>query len=205
MVKSFEIDWERMEKNAHEAACLPSSLCIRLLPCTDVRLVVGTRVVHVVPAIWPSQYYWSCQSCRLSRKESCSPPLWLADRCKRHWRLQYWTVESSIIPVMGSKFQPTHMLNSNEICANERDVIDLAESADDARMVNSRNKNRQKVGQESRLFLQIECQSFVITLSEVSSMFLSWYWNLHLNIGGSHNHVLKLVVFPGVRWTLYYH
>ena len=65
----------------------------------------------------------------------------------------------------------THMLNSNEICVNERDVIDLAESADDARMVNSRNKNRQKVGQDSRLFLQIEYQSFVITLSEVSNMF----------------------------------
>jgi hypothetical protein len=38
------------------------------------------------------------------------------------------------------------MLNSDEIYANERDVIDLAESADDARMVNLRNKNGQKVG-----------------------------------------------------------
>ena len=50
---------------------------------------------------------------------------------------------------MGSEFQATHMLNSDEICVNERDVIDLAESADDARMVNSRNKNGQKVSQES--------------------------------------------------------
>jgi hypothetical protein len=46
---------------------------------------------------------------------------------------------------MGNEFQATHMLNSDEICANERDVIDLAESADDVRMVNSRNKNGQKV------------------------------------------------------------
>jgi len=37
------------------------------------------------------------------------------------------------------------MLNSDEIGANERDVIDLAESADNARMVNLRNKNGQKV------------------------------------------------------------
>jgi hypothetical protein len=73
---------------------------------------------------------------------------------------------------MGSAFQATHMLNSDEICANERDVIDLAESADDARIVNSRNENNQKVGQESRLFLQIECQSFVITSFEVNNMFL---------------------------------
>ena len=41
---------------------------------------------------------------------------------------------------MGNEFQATHMLNSDEIGANERDVIDLAESVDDARMVNSRNK-----------------------------------------------------------------
>jgi hypothetical protein len=34
---------------------------------------------------------------------------------------------------MGSRFQATHMLNSNEISANERDVIDLAESADDTK------------------------------------------------------------------------
>jgi hypothetical protein len=47
---------------------------------------------------------------------------------------------------MGNKFQATHMLNSDEICANERDVIYLAESTDDARMVNSRNKSGQKVG-----------------------------------------------------------
>jgi hypothetical protein len=50
----------------------------------------------------------------------------------------------------------------------ERVMIDLAESADDVRMVNSRTK----VGQERRLFLQIECQSFVVTLSEVSNMLL---------------------------------
>jgi hypothetical protein len=55
------------------------------------------------------------------------------------------------------------MLNSEEICENENDVIDLEESADDARMVNTKNKNGQKVGQESQLFLQIECQNFVIT------------------------------------------
>ena len=36
---------------------------------------------------------------------------------------------------MANEFQATHMLNSDEICANERDVIDLAESAGDARMV----------------------------------------------------------------------
>jgi len=84
---------------------------------------------------------------------------------------------------------PAHMLNSDEICANKRDVIDLPESADDTRMVNSRNKNGQKVSQESRLFLQIECQSFVI----------------NFNVGCSHNHILELVVFPGVRRTLYHH
>ena len=65
------------------------------------------------------------------------------------------------------------MRNHNERTPDlERVMIDLAESADDVRMVNSRNKNSQKVGQERRLFLQIECQSFVVTLSEVSNMLL---------------------------------
>jgi hypothetical protein len=73
---------------------------------------------------------------------------------------------------MCSEVQATHMLNNDEICANERDMIDLAESADDARMVNSRNSNSQKVGQERQLFLQIERQSFVVTLSAVSTMLL---------------------------------
>ena len=73
---------------------------------------------------------------------------------------------------MDNEFQDTHVLNSDEIRANERDVIDLAESADDARMVDSRNKNSQKVSQESWLFLQIECQSLVVTLSEVSNISL---------------------------------
>jgi Cdc6-like AAA superfamily ATPase len=54
---------------------------------------------------------------------------------------------------MGSEFQDTHMLNSDEICVNERHVIDLAESTDDARMVNLRNKNSQKVGQEKSVVL----------------------------------------------------
>ena len=64
------------------------------------------------------------------------------------------------------------MRNHNERTPDlERVMIDLAESAD-VRMVNSRNKNSQKVGQERRLFLQIECQSFVVTLSEVSNMLL---------------------------------
>jgi hypothetical protein len=73
---------------------------------------------------------------------------------------------------MCSEFQATYMLNGDEICANERDVIDLPESADDARMIDSRNINSQKVRQESQLFLRIERQSFVITVSEVNNMFL---------------------------------
>jgi hypothetical protein len=65
------------------------------------------------------------------------------------------------------------MRNHNERTPDlERVMIDLAESADNVRMVNSRNKNSQKVGQERRLFLQIECQSLVVTLSEVSNMLL---------------------------------
>jgi hypothetical protein len=37
-------------------------------------------------------------------------------------------------------------------------VVDLTESADHPRMVNSRNKNSQEVCQEGRLFLEVERQ-----------------------------------------------
>lgn len=97
-------------------------LCIKLSPYTDMWLVAGPQVVYVILAVWPSWSCWNCQSCRSSCEDSCSPPLQLAGRCKRRWRVRYWTVESSVRPEMGSEFQATHMLNSDEICASERDV-----------------------------------------------------------------------------------
>jgi len=69
---------------------------------------------------------------------------------------------------MGREFHATHMLDSNKIGADERNVIDLAESADNTRMVNWRNQNSQKVGQEGRLFLEVEGQRLVITVSDIS-------------------------------------
>ena len=55
----------------------------------------------------------------------------------------------------------SELLNSDGICVNERDVINLVESTNNTRMTNSRNKKGQKVGQESQLFLQIEIQSII--------------------------------------------
>ena len=61
------------------------------------------------------------------------------------------------------------MRNHNEWTPDlERVMIDLVESPDNVKMINSRTK----VGQERWLFLQIECQSFVRIISEVSKMFL---------------------------------
>ena len=57
---------------------------------------------------------------------------------------------------MGSKDHVTYMLDGDEIRADKRDVVDLAESADNTRVINSRNENGQEVGQEGRLLLEVE-------------------------------------------------
>lgn len=62
----------------------------------------------------------------------------------------------------------TNMLDCDEIRANERNVVNLAEGAHNARMINSGNEHCQEVSQEGWLFLKIECQGFVVTIIDVS-------------------------------------
>lgn len=57
------------------------------------------------------------------------------------------------------------MLDSDEVGANERDMIDLTEHADDAGVVNTRNKNSQQVGKKCWLLLEIECQGLVVAIA----------------------------------------
>lgn len=61
------------------------------------------------------------------------------------------------------------MLNSNKVCPDERNVINLAEHADHASVVDSRNQRRQKICQERWLLLEIESKSLVITVGYVNS------------------------------------
>jgi hypothetical protein len=69
---------------------------------------------------------------------------------------------------MGSECYVTCMLDSNEIRADERNVVNLTESTDNMRMVDLRSENGQEVSQEGWLFLEIECQRPVITVTDVS-------------------------------------
>lgn len=56
------------------------------------------------------------------------------------------------------------MLDSNEIRPNERNVINLSEHANNARVIDTRNEHRQQVGQQIRLFLQVETERLVIAI-----------------------------------------
>jgi hypothetical protein len=47
---------------------------------------------------------------------------------------------------MSSESQMTYMLDSDEIRADERDVVDLAKRTTNTRMIDTRDENNQKVG-----------------------------------------------------------
>jgi hypothetical protein len=96
------------------------------------------------------------------------------------------------------------MLDGNEIRADKGDVVDLAEGANNTRVVNSRDKDSQEVSQEGRLFLEVECQSFIVTTADIIKCVSSTGSNLHLNVGGPYNNILELVVFPCIRRAFYH-
>lgn len=54
------------------------------------------------------------------------------------------------------------MLDSNEVRANERNVVDLPEHPHNAGMVDARNQDRQQVGEKRWLLLQVERKSLVV-------------------------------------------
>jgi hypothetical protein len=63
----------------------------------------------------------------------------------RFWR-RCWTIENSFSSVICKWYHATYVLNSNEVWADERDVVDLAEGADNTRTVNLRNEYGKELG-----------------------------------------------------------
>lgn len=61
------------------------------------------------------------------------------------------------------------MLYSNEVRANERDVVNLAEHANNTGMINAGNKNSQQVSEKCWLFLEIERKGLVVAITAVST------------------------------------
>ena len=57
---------------------------------------------------------------------------------------------------MSSDDQTTYMLDSDEIRADERDVIDLAEHTNNTRMINTRDEDSQKIDQEGQESVVLE-------------------------------------------------
>lgn len=55
------------------------------------------------------------------------------------------------------------MLHSDEVGPDQRNVVNLAEYADDTSMINTGNENGEEIGEKSRLLLQVKCQGLVVT------------------------------------------
>ena len=97
------------------------------------------------------------------------------------------------------------MLDSNEIRADERNMVNLAEHTNNTRIINTRDGDSQKDSQEGGLSLKVERQRLIITTADDVRMLIPHNANhLHLHVGGPHNHVLELVAFPGVGRVFYH-
>jgi hypothetical protein len=74
------------------------------------------------------------------------------------------------------------MLNSNEVGPDERDMVDLAEHANDSAVVDARNHDSKEVSEEGGLLLEVERQSLVV----------------NLDVGDAGDHILELVMLPSI-------
>ena len=62
------------------------------------------------------------------------------------------------------------MLNSNEIRADEGNVVHLPECPHHSTVINARNENGEEVSQKSGLFLKVERQRFVVAFESYQSI-----------------------------------
>lgn len=58
----------------------------------------------------------------------------------------------------------TYLLYSNEIWANQRNVVDLSEHSNNTAVINPRNEDSEEVRQKCGLFLEVESKGFVVTV-----------------------------------------
>ena len=97
----------------------------------------------------------------------------------------------------------TYVLHSDEVRANEWNVVDLAEHLHHTAVVDARDEDGQEVCQESRLLLQVERESLVVAAT-TSQMNSSDELNTHshLDVGDLDDDLLELVVLPAIGRAL---
>ena len=59
--------------------------------------------------------------------------------------------------------EEAYMLDGNEICPNQRNMIYLAEHTNSPRVFDAGNEDSEKVSQKRRLLLKVECERLVIS------------------------------------------
>ena len=74
------------------------------------------------------------------------------------------------------------MLNSNEVSPDKRNVVDLAEHANNTAVVDARDHDGKEVGEQGGLLLEVEGQGLVVDL----------------NVGDTSDDILELVVLPSI-------
>lgn len=92
-------------------------------------------------------------------------------------------------------------MHSDKVRADEWDVVHLTEHSNYAGVIDTRDHHTQKIGQQRRLLLKVERQGLVVAgHKNVShdSRAVSQRQHLHLDICHTDDHVLELVVFPGI-------
>lgn len=56
------------------------------------------------------------------------------------------------------------MLHGDEVRADEGNMVDRPEHLDDASVIDTGNEDGEEVGKECRLFLEVECECFVVAV-----------------------------------------
>jgi hypothetical protein len=96
------------------------------------------------------------------------------------------------------------MLHGYEVGSDQRNVVVALEHFDHTGVINTRNKDGEKIGEKCGLLLQVERQGLVITKFRDQYRVLVSCGYTHFHIGDLDHDFLELIVLPGIRGPLHH-
>ena len=93
------------------------------------------------------------------------------------------------------------MLHGDEVGADERNVINRPKRLHDTGMVDTRDKDGEEISEESRLFLKVESEGFVVAKSKRRKYRIrdkKSTDDIHLDVRNPDNNIFELVMLPSI-------
>jgi hypothetical protein len=98
----------------------------------------------------------------------------------------------------------TYVLHGDEIGSDQGNVVVALEHLDHTGVVNTRDKDGEKVGEKRGLLLQVERKGLVIAKFCDQYYVLVSYGYAHFHIGDLDHDFLELIMLPGIRRPLHH-